>query len=90
MTSNIMFRAEKLSGSFLRRLLSVMSATITKTALQASCENARFRTTKPNFLFAFLFAVFSSPLDSANVVDGGKYLKTKKVKFQTNMSSPEG
>ena len=79
MTSNIMFKVEKLSGSFLSLLLSVMQATITKMMLHPSGENAKFCTNDPLLTFPFVFSlvVLVSPLGGANVADDGKYLRPR-------------
>ena len=77
MTSNIMFKVEKLSGSFLSLLLSVMQATITKMMLHPSGENAKFCTNDPLLPFVLASVVLVSPLGGANVADDGKYLRPR-------------
>ena len=78
-----MFNIEKLSGSFLRLLLSVMQATITKMMLQPSYENTMFCMKDPRLGTTFLSLVLSSSFDGANVVDDGKYLKPANKNFRS-------
>lgn len=52
MTSKMMFKVEKLSGSFLSLLRSVMQTTVTKTMLQMGGENAKFCTSDPTLHLA--------------------------------------
>jgi len=76
MTSNIMLNMEKLSGSFLSLLLSVMQATMTKMILHPSCENTKFNNNDSCLGTTFSSSVLPSPFGGANVVNGGIYLKT--------------
>jgi hypothetical protein len=77
MTSNIMFKVEKFSGSFLSFLLSVMQATITKIVLHPSGEKTKFCTDDHLLPFVFLSVVLVSSLGGAYVADDGKYLRPK-------------
>lgn len=77
MTSNIMFKVEKLSGSFLSLLLSVMQATITNMVLNPSGENAKFCTNDPLLPSVLSSVVLVYPLVGANVSDDGKYLRPR-------------
>ena len=77
MTSNIMFKVEKFSGSFLSLLLSVMQATITKMVLHPSGEKAKFCTDDHLLPFVFSSVVLVSSLGGANVADDGKYLRPR-------------
>lgn len=80
-----MFKVEKLSGSFLSLLLSVIQTTITKTMLHMSGENAKFCTNDPLLCSMLSSVVLVSPLGGANVADDGKYLRPSEMSGMYHM-----
>lgn len=85
-TSKIMFKELKLSGSLRIFLLSMMQMRMMKITMLESCDSSRFCTHDFFFLFCFLIPseLVSSPSTGQNVAGGGRYLKPSKVIKQYN------